>query len=474
MQHETNGRGAGRRQVPFFAVLVVLMMSCAVALAACGGGSSSSSSSTTESTTEGTSGETETTSGESGGSSEPSGEPVVFGGLEGEVAEAGPDFMTGMHIGIEELNAEGGINGRPVELKIFKTHGTPQGAATAYQQAGAESDVLGVFMAATGPLAIREQSERVKLPLIAASGNEKIDVPVTKYIFQNAAGKEYMTSALAYLNEHGAEYAKATGREWSGGTMKGKKIAVLHYETDFSLQIPESMEEGCEVLGCEITDMEEASATDSIEQITPQLTKMKESGAEIYYIEGLNPNGLAAAKQLGMDDKPVIAEQWLTVPALAEAAGKNAEGVVFGGHKCRVAPLLKSSDPAKAWCDHYIKEFERAYPGEPFSLVGIYGNDAVHIYAWAVEHLEEEGKEITRDSMVEALQEMNGSLRTSHGLPKTSPEDHRITGTFNEAYVDEMIKVKPNGEIEYTLAPGADPEGTASIGPHAGLEPNAG
>jgi branched-chain amino acid transport system substrate-binding protein len=471
VQLEINGRGARRKRAPFAAMLIVLMLACAMALTACGGGSSSSSGGGgTEPTSEGGAG-TDTKS--EGEGAEASGEPVVFGGLEGEVAEAGPDFMTGMHIGVEELNKEGGINGRPVELKVFKTHGTPQGAATAYQQAGAESDVLGVFMAATGPLAIREQSERVKLPLIAASGNEKIDVPVTKYIFQNAAGKEYMTSALVYLDEHGAEYAKATGREWSGGTMEGKKLAVLHYETDFSLQIPESMEEGCEVLGCEITDMEEAGATDSIEQLTPQLTKMKESGAEIYYIEGLNPNGLAAAKQLGMDSKPVIAEQWLTVPALAEAAGKNAEGVVFGGHKCRVAELLKSSDPAKEWCDNYISEFERAYPGEPFSLVGIYGNDAVHIYAWAVERLEEEGKEITRDSMVEALQEMDGSLRTSHGLPKTSPENHRLTGTFNEAYVDMTIKVKPNGEFEYQLAPGADPEGTGSIGPHAGLGPKA-
>ena len=44
-------------------------------------------------------------------------------------------------------------------------------------------------------------------------------------------------------------------------------------------------------------------SADSVEALIPQLTKMKESGAEIYYIEALNPNVFAAAEQLGMDSQ---------------------------------------------------------------------------------------------------------------------------------------------------------------------------
>lgn len=463
-QHTTRRRGLKRR-VPVVAGLALLLALCALVLTACGGSGSSSES---------TSGGSETSASETGGSetggseeAAASTEPVVLAGLEGEVAEGGPDFMKGMQIGVEELNKAGGVNGREVELKIFKTNGTPQGAASAYQQAGAESDIIGAFLGATGSLAIREQSERVKMSLIAASGNDKIDTPVTQYVFENSAGKEYASSSLVYLNEHGAEYAKAFGREWSGTDLKGKKVAVLHYETDFSQQIPEAIEEGCEIMECEVVDVEEAGSADSVEAVTPQLTKMKSSGADIYYIESLNPNALAAAKQLGMDSKPVIAEQWLTVPALAEAAGKNAEGVIFGGQKCRAPELIPGSDEAKKWCDEYIAEFEREFPGEPFALFSIYGNDAVHTYAWAVEHLEKAGEEVTRDSIAEALQELDGSLRTSHGLPETSEESHRLTGSWEEAYIDMSIKVNSKGEPEYVLAPGADPEGAKSTGPHA-------
>lgn len=460
MQHQSTRRRGPKRRVPVVAGLALLLALCAVVLTACGGGGSSSSSSSTSE---------EASGGSTSGGSETSGstEPIVLAGLEGEVAEGGPDFMKGMQIGVEELNKEGGVNGRKVELKLFKTNGTPQGAASAYQQAGAESHIIGSFLGATGSLAIREQSERVKMALIAASGNDKIDIPVTKYVFQNSAGKEYATSSLVYMDEHGPEYAKAFGREFTGTGLKGKKIAILHYETDFSQQIPEGIEEGCEKLECEVVDVEEAGSADSVEAVTPQLTKMKSSGAEIYYIESLNPNALAAAKQLGMDSKPVIAEQWLTVPALAEAAGKNAEGVVFGGQKCRAPQLIPKNAPERKWCDEYVAEFERAFPGEPFALFSIYGNDAVHAYAWAVEHLEEEEKEITRDSVAEALQELDGSLRTSHGLPKTSEESHRLTGTWKEAYINMTIKVNSKGEPEYVLAPGADAEGANSIGPNA-------
>jgi len=461
----TRRRGP-RRRVAFVACLALVLAACSILLAACGGGGSSSSESTGASESA-SSGESETGSSEGGGESAASSEPIGIAGLEGEVAEGGPDFMKGMKIATEEINKAGGVNGRQIDLKIFKTGGTPQGAAGAYQQAGAESNIIGAFLGATGSLAIREQSERVKLALIAASGNDKIDTPVTKYIFENSAGREYASSSLVYMNEHGPEYAKAFGREFNGTNLKGKKVAILHYETDFSQQIPEAIEEGCEIMGCEVVDVEEAGSADSVEAVTPQLTKMKESGAEIYYIESLNPNALAAAKQLGMDSKPVIAEQWLTVPALAEAAGKNAEGVVFGGHKCRAPEIIASSDPAKKWCEEYVAKFEKYFPGEPFALFSIYGYDAVNTYAWAVEHLEEEEKEITRDTIVEAMQEMDGSLRTSHGLVETSPESHRLTGSWEEAYVDMTIKVNSKGEPEYVLAPGANPAGAKATGPHA-------
>ena len=68
----------------------------------------------------------ETTTGSTGtGGEPPSGEPIVIAGLQGEVAEGGPDFMNGMQVAVNEINTAGGVSGRPIELRLFETGGTP-------------------------------------------------------------------------------------------------------------------------------------------------------------------------------------------------------------------------------------------------------------------------------------------------------------------------------------------------------------
>lgn len=380
-----------------------------------------------------------------GGDAATSGEPIGIGGLEGSVPEGGPDFMKGMQIATKEINDAGGVEGRKINLEVIKTGGTPEGAASAYKEAGGDDSIVGTFLGSGGSLAIRAQSEREQLALIAASGNDDIDRPVTKYVFQNSAGSEYATSSLVYTDEQ--------------IDLDGKKVAVLHYESDFSQQIGEALTSRCEDLGCEVVTVEEAGSTDSADQLTPQLTNMKNSGADVYYIESLNPNALIAAQTLGLDNKPIIAEQWLTVPPVAEATGKAAEGVVFGGHKCRAPGIITEDDPAKEWCEDYIGKFEEMFPKEPFALFSIYGYDSVQAYADAARRLIEDGEEVNRDTMVEAMEGFDGDgLRTSHGLLETSEDDHRLTGDWSEAYVNMTIDVK-GGAPDYVLAEDADPSG---------------
>lgn len=378
-----------------------------------------------------------------GGSAADSREPLVIAGLEGEVAEGGPDFMQGMQIATNEINAAGGVEGRKIDLRVFKTGGTPEGAAGAYRRGGQDDKVLGAFLGASGALAIRSQSDRTGLPIIAASGNDEIDRPVTKWVFQNAPTTELATSSVVHAVEK----------------LGAKRVAILHYETDYSQQIPEAITARCESLGCEVVAVEQAGAADSLDALTPQLTKLRNSGADAYFIEGLNPAALQGARQLGMEDKPILAEQWLTVPPLAQAAGAAAEGVVFGGHKCRAPDVIQDDDPLKTWCEDYITKFEQEFPDKPFALFSIYGYDAVHTYAEAARRLIKDDKEVNRENLVEAMETFDGEdFQTSHGFIETSGDDHRLTGEWNEAYVNLTIKTKGK-DVQWVLAEKADPSG---------------
>lgn len=416
---------------------VLLVFACtAIFVAACGSSGSSSSKRTADNAK--TVNAKNIASAAKGGS-------LVIAGFEGPAAEGGPDFMSGMQLAAHLINTSGGVDGRQIVIKVFPTEGTPQGNVVAYRAAAQQSNIIGSFVGASGALAIKAVSSEYQLPTISASGNYNTVTPVAKYMFTNSFGGEYATSSINYA------VAK----------LHVKKFAILHYETDFSAQIVPSVEARCKQLGCTVTDVESGLSTDSTDQLTPLLEKMKNSGAQAYYIESLNPNGMKAAHQLGMFDKPVIAEQWLATPALASACGTYCEGVVFGASKCRLTSLnqLQPNDPLKAWCAKYIKEFQAYYPGKPFALYSIYGRDAVYTYAEAVKELIAAHESITRSNVDNEMQHFHGQLFNSQGAVYSSPTNHKLVGTWHEAYIDQVIKIV-NGQVVYVLAPHADPSGS--------------
>ena len=367
--------------------------------------------------------------------------PIGIGGLEGVAAQGGPDFMDGMRVATDVINKSGGINGRMISLKLFPTGGTPEGAASAYRAAGGDKSIVGAFLGAGGALAVRALSPTVKMPFIAASGNDAIDRPIAKYVFSNSAGYEYATSSLVYA-------VKKLG---------AKSVAALHYDTDFSQQIGSALTNRCKSLGCKVTDIESASAGASVDQLIPQLTKMKDSKADAYYIESLNPNAMAAARQLGMFDKPVISEQWLTVPGLAIACAANCEGVVFGAHKCVDRNSLPATDPVIAICKKYVAQWDAYFKNKkPYSQFSIYGRDAVYTFATAAKIVLDAGKPLTRENVVSAMENFKkGQLVTTHGNLVTTPKNHRLTGTWTEGYVDTVVTVK-NSVPTWKPAPRAD------------------
>ena len=370
--------------------------------------------------------------------------PIQVAGLQGAVAQGGPDFMEGMKVAAWAINNAGGVDGRKIKLNIYPTGGTPEGAASAYRRAASNKNNLGAFLGAAGGLAVRALSSTVKMPFISASGNDAIDRPVTKYVFSNSAGAEYATSSVHYA------FTKLGARSF----------AVMHYDTDFSSQIESAIKNRCKQLGCKVTDVESASAGASVDQLIPQLTKMKNSNPDAYYIESLNVNAMAAARQLGMFDKPVIAEQWLTVPAVANACGANCEGVVFGAHKCVVRNLLPKTDPVVKICLQYVKQWNAYHKGKvPYSQFSIYGRDAVYTYAFAVKKVLDAKKPLTRDNIVDAMEHLKGDLTTTHGRLFTTPKNHRLTGSWTEAYVDTTIKMV-DGKPTWVLAPKADIKGS--------------
>jgi ABC-type branched-subunit amino acid transport system substrate-binding protein len=415
-------------------------------LAACGGDSDSS---TGGSETSAASTGEETSGGETGSSGgEPSGDPIVFGSVYGPPAAGGKGVLQGMEIAAKQLNEEGGIDGRPVELKALSTDASPEAVAAAYRELGQDPSVMGVSVGFIGTPTLRGLSETVKLPVISASGNDEIDIPASKYVFGNSYSGEYATAAVV----------------WGVKTQGVKKIAIIHYESPSGQSKPPAIEKSCEELGCELVDVEEGLSTDSAAKLEPALTKMRASGADMYFIEGQNPNGFAAAETLGMLDegKVIVSDNWLTAPVTAKACGKPCEGVWFATAKVRLNDLneLEPNDPVKPKGAKYKKQWAEMFPDEEFNEFSTYGYDQVTAMAFAAEKAVENGEEVSRDSIAEYLQQFSGDEFLSFdGFYESSPEDHRLVPKeFSQGYIGAVITLKGD-EVIYSLAPDSSAAG---------------
>jgi branched-chain amino acid transport system substrate-binding protein len=413
----------------------------AIALTAAACGSSSSSSSSASGGGASSSASASATTSASGGGSK---SPLVFTQLEGNVAEGSADFAKGVAIAVNQINAAGGVDGHPIQLNTIQSGLTTDSTVSAYRAATSDSkNVVAYLEGTTGVDAVAAQAPRAQLPIMQQAGNAALVDPAKPYVYSMSFDTGYPDSVVRYAVQN----------------FHTKKIAILHFTDDYSSGITASITQRCKQLGCQVVDSETGDPTASVDGITPELEKMKNSGADTYYIETLNPNAAKAARQLGMFNKPVISEQWLSVPAIAAATGAAGENITFAAQTCLDPSLASKSDPVQALCKAYIAAFKKAYPGQPYALFSIYGHDAVEVFAQAAKELIAAGKPVTRANMEQQLQSFHGELTTSQGTINTSSAQHHLTGSFGSGgYL--LYNMKVNGKnITYVLAPHADPAG---------------
>lgn len=366
---------------------VALAAAAALTLTACGGGGNFGGDDDT------------------GGDGEAEEGPIVIGAvldITGVGANLGVPEQNTLQMLADQLNAEGGINGREVELIIKDNQSTEDGAARATTELIQNDDVdLIIGASRTGPsLAMRPIVESEQIPNISIAANAAIvegsdwvfktaqnDVVVIQSIIDDMAEKGYKTVALA---------RDATGF--------GEGIAEMITEV--------GAEQGIELIA---TESFEPSATD----FTAQMTNIRNAEADANIIWGITPSaGLAQAAyvQLGID-APVYQSHGVANDAFFEAAGDAADGVLAPMGRLLVADQLPDDDPQLPVIDEFVADYTEEFGTPPSSFAG-------HAYdAWkiAVIALEEAGTDA--DALRDAIENISGFVGIS-GVFEMSPENH--------------------------------------------------
>jgi branched-chain amino acid transport system substrate-binding protein len=169
--------------------------------------------------------------------------PIAFvGELTGDFAVWGVPARNGMRLAVADINAEGGVAGRPLELLERDTQGTPEEAVTLLRGLIDRQGIVaagGIISSDVGLSAARVAEEDEVPLLLVKAGSERILTEDTRYVFRTCLPAAPMNMQPL------AEYIEAEGLTRIGAIVAdyawGRSIEASMQETigalDVELQI---------------------------------------------------------------------------------------------------------------------------------------------------------------------------------------------------------------------------------------------
>lgn len=136
----------------------------------------------------------------------PSGEPITIGVIAELSTILGPSISGGAQMAADEINAKGGLLGRPIKLVVFDDHMSATDAVRAFQRLASQNKAVAILASFVGEIALAlvPWGARLKMPWISpgASPNEipeavHRDYERNKYTFLGTSTSYYWGKAVA-------------------------------------------------------------------------------------------------------------------------------------------------------------------------------------------------------------------------------------------------------------------------------------
>ncbi len=299
-------------------------------------------------------------------------EPIKVGAIlavTGPASNLGAPEARTLELLVEQQNAKGGVGGRPIQLLLKDSGGSPEKAVSFAKQLIDEEQVVAIIGPSTSgeTMAIKAIAEQGQTILLSCAAAEVIVNPLARWVFK-VAPKDADAVDLLF------DRMKAAGTT---------RIGVLSSNTGFGKAGKDQIEKRAAAHGITILANEtyDKAATD----LTAEVTKLKAAGVQAvlnWSIEPAQSIVLKNARQVGLT-VPLYQSHGFANVQYAKAAGAAAEGVIFPASRIVVADALPASHPQKAVVTAYKQAYEARYK-EDVSTFGGHGYDAFTVLVKAL------------------------------------------------------------------------------------------
>jgi len=286
-----------------------------------------------------------------------------FGALTGPTATFAQSGKKGAELAVEEINARGGVLGKPLVLLSEDDRGEASEAASAVSKLITRDHVVALVgeQASSRTLAAAPIAQSYGVPLISPTSS---NVEVTKkgdYIFRACFIDPYQGRAVA---------------SFARDTLKAQTAAILvDSKSDYSVGLAEAFREAFTALGGRV--IAEPKYTEGDSDFSAQLTAINPLKPDVLFVPGYYTDaGLIArqARSLGVQSVLLGADGWDS-PKLTEIGGQAIEGAYLSNHY--------SVDDPSPRVRAFVQTFQKRFGSEPDSIAAS-TYDAVGMLADAI------------------------------------------------------------------------------------------
>jgi branched-chain amino acid transport system substrate-binding protein len=280
--------------------------------------------------------------------------------LTGDGAIYGESSRGGVQLAVDEINAEGGVNGKQLEVvyEDGKCEGK-SGATAANKLINVDKVVVivGTVCSAEtlGAAPIAEASKVVLLS--AASSNPKI-TDAGDYIFRTWPSDNFQGNDMAnYLY-----------------TTRGfRKVATIYQNSDYNIGLANAFKAAFEALGGQVVAAEVYEPT--AKDFRTQLAKLKDAAPDaIFMVPYTAEAGLLVkqTRELGIS-LPLFGPETFGAQDVIDSGGESVEGVIY------TTPKFDEKDPLTAG---FIADYKAKFGKDsPFYVISANSYDGVRIVA---------------------------------------------------------------------------------------------
>lgn len=235
---------------------------------------------------------------------EPTGEPIKIGlsGMStGEFVESGLLMQNGVLLAAEEINANGGLLGRPVEIVFVDNASTAAGAVTSVNKILSEDVVACIGPTTSGMVnATLQYFQEAGIPFVSAATSPAIRDNESDCFFRISVSDALVGTVMV---------------KFAAETLGATKIGIIHNTDDYGMAAMNAAVEAAAGYGIE-TYTEGMTSADT--DVSAQLLKIKSWGADCIFSFTHDADTVLVVRQLyelGMHDINYVGPNALPMPA---------------------------------------------------------------------------------------------------------------------------------------------------------------